>query len=114
MTTIKVPRDGHLQEVKLHPCPFCGSDPKCDGLPRGVMGQIYCASENCFGPRTTSFTKVDSVTQWNTRVVDLARVRDAIAKTRTNLAGLSKSDDDIYAAMVRRLDGALPLKMSQS
>jgi hypothetical protein len=31
---------------------------------------------------------------------------EAIAKTRTNLAGLSKSDDDIYAAMVRRLDGA--------
>jgi chorismate mutase len=33
-------------------------------------------------------------------------VARAIAKTRTNLAGLSKSDDDIYAAMVRRLDGA--------
>jgi hypothetical protein len=35
------------------------------------------------------------------------KMREAIAKTRTNLAGLSNSDDDIYAAMVRRLDGAI-------
>lgn len=38
---------------------------------------------------------------------EIERMRAAIDKTRTNLAGLSKSDDDIYAAMVRRLEGAL-------
>lgn len=37
---------------------------------------------------------------------EIERMRDAIDKTRINLAGLSNSDDDIYAAMVRRLAGA--------
>lgn len=67
MTTIKVPFDGHLKEVELLPCPFCGGAPKCDGLPRGVIGKIYCADENCFGPRTTAMAKADSVEQWNKR-----------------------------------------------
>jgi hypothetical protein len=40
------------------------------------------------------------------RIGDSDKMREAITKTRTNLAGLSNSDDDIYAAMVRRLDGA--------
>lgn len=31
----------------------------------------------------------------------------ALAKTRDNLAGLSRSDDDIYAAMLRRIDSAI-------
>lgn len=31
----------------------------------------------------------------------------ALIRTRTNLAGLSQSDDDIYAAMVRRIDAAI-------
>jgi hypothetical protein len=44
---------------------------------------------------------------------EIKRLREAVSKTRTNLAGLSKSDDDVYAAMVRRLDGALPLEMSK-
>ncbi|MBY9045401.1 hypothetical protein, partial [Pseudomonas fluorescens] len=37
---------------------------------------------------------------------ELSNLRAAVAKTRLNLSGLSKSDDDIYAAMVRRLDSA--------
>ncbi|ODM71729.1 hypothetical protein [Bradyrhizobium elkanii] len=31
----------------------------------------------------------------------------ALAKTRDNLAGLSRSDDDIYAAMMQRIDSAI-------
>lgn len=31
----------------------------------------------------------------------------ALTKTRDNLSGLSRSDDDVYAAMVRRLDAAI-------
>ena len=69
MTTIKVPYDGLLTKVELLPCPFCGGKPKCNGLPRGIMGQIYCSDDGCFGPRTTAMTKADSVMQWNRRPV---------------------------------------------
>lgn len=31
----------------------------------------------------------------------------ALIKTRTNLLGLSQSDDDVYAAMVRRINAAI-------
>ena len=41
---------------------------------------------------------------------ELTALRAAAVKTRSNLAGLSRSDDDIYAAMVRRLDNALGQK----
>lgn len=34
----------------------------------------------------------------------ITEMRAAMAKTRSNLLQLSKSDDDIYAAMARRLD----------
>lgn len=67
MTTVKVPLDGYLREVELLPCPFCGSQPKCNGMPRGMIGQIYCANDDCFGPRTTAICKSDSVAQWNKR-----------------------------------------------
>lgn len=45
---------------------------------------------------------------------DIERMREAITKTRRNLAGLSRSDSDIYAAMVRRLDSALPTETVES
>lgn len=52
---------------KLKPCPFCGGAAKCNGLPRGMMGQIYCDNPDCFGPRTTALCKEDSAVQWNKR-----------------------------------------------
>lgn len=67
MRKIKVPNDGLLTEVELLPCPFCGADPVCNGMPRGMMGQIYCRADDCFGPKTTAVTKADSVVQWNKR-----------------------------------------------
>lgn len=67
MSTIKIPEDGLLREIELLPCPFCGSAPVCDGLPRGVMGKIYCKSDDCFGPRTTALTKAEGAIQWNKR-----------------------------------------------
>jgi len=51
----------------LKPCPFCGGEAKDNGHPRGIMGQIYCSSDDCFGPITTAGLKEDSVKQWNTR-----------------------------------------------
>jgi len=53
--------------MMLEPCPFCGGEAKCNGHPKGILGQIYCSNEECFGPRTTAFTKQDSIVQWNTR-----------------------------------------------
>jgi len=41
-------------------------------------------------------------------------LRAAVEKTRDNLAGLSKSDDDIFAAMVRRLESALDVEAKVS
>lgn len=67
MTTIKVPHNGFLTKVKLLPCPFCGGAPKCNGLPRGILGKIFCSNDDCFGPMTTAITKADSVAQWNKR-----------------------------------------------
>lgn len=48
----------------LKPCPFCGgfASYRCNGVPL-----IYCAHEECFGPRTTAGNFDDAVIQWNTR-----------------------------------------------
>jgi hypothetical protein len=62
--------DTHTSPVTaaLLPCPFCGGEAKCSSSrPTGIMGQIYCDGEECFGPRTTAMTKQDSIVQWNTR-----------------------------------------------
>lgn len=66
------------------PCPFCGSAPKDNGHPNGIMGQIYCGSDDCFGPRTSAGLKEDSVKQWNTRapqpsLPEPAGLREAVA-----------------------------------
>jgi hypothetical protein len=61
--------DTHTSPVTaaLLPCPFCGGEAKCSSRPTGIMGQIYCDGEECFGPRTTALTKQNSIVQWNTR-----------------------------------------------
>lgn len=51
----------------LLPCPFCGSEPTTNNRAGGLLGQIYCRGEECFGPRTTALTMQDSIVQWNTR-----------------------------------------------
>jgi hypothetical protein len=60
--------DTHTSPVTaaLLPCPFCGGEAKCSSRPTGIMGQIYCDGEECFGPRTTALTKQNSIVQWNT------------------------------------------------
>lgn len=50
---------------------------------------------------------LQSQLQTSAHVEAIRVLREAATKTRDNLAGLSRSDDDVYAAMVRRLDGAL-------
>lgn len=52
---------------ELQPCPFCGGAAKSNGHPGGMMGQVYCSNECCFGPRTTALCLSDSIRQWNTR-----------------------------------------------
>src|SRR5581483_7014069 len=53
--------------VDLKPCPFCGSPPVTNRRATGLLGQVYCRSDDCFGPRTTAACYEDSVKQWNTR-----------------------------------------------
>ena len=44
----------------------------------------------------------------NARLIAAARdMLAALIKTRDNLSGLSQSDDDIFAAMLRRVDAAI-------
>lgn len=51
----------------------------------------------------------------NARVIAaVPKMLAAITKTRGNLAGLSRSDDDVFAAMVRRLDAAITLCTADS
>lgn len=49
-------------------CPFCGGEAKDNGHPLGIMGQIYCSNDDCFGPKTTASLKEDSIKQWNNRL----------------------------------------------
>ena len=53
----------------LLPCPFCGSAPVTNRRGTNIIGQIYCRSDDCFGPRTTAVCYEDSVLQWNARAV---------------------------------------------
>lgn len=53
--------------LELKPCPFCGKAPKWNSRPASDIGQVFCASVGCFGPKTTALSKVDSAHQWNTR-----------------------------------------------
>ena len=57
----------------LLPCPFCGGPATLGGFPSGVIGQVVCRNDDCFGPRTTAVTKRDSIAQWNKRSGDAAQ-----------------------------------------
>jgi hypothetical protein len=53
--------------TSLLPCPFCGGPATLGVFPKGIIGQVYCKNEDCFGPRTTALTKQESIIQWNAR-----------------------------------------------
>lgn len=63
---------------ELMVCPFCGGEATLGGFPKGMIGQVYCKNEDCFGPRTTAITKRDSIRQWNTRASASAAVPVAV------------------------------------
>ena len=69
----------------LEPCPFCGGEATFNGMPNGLVGQIHCTSEECFGPRTTALTKQDSIVQWNTRTAVASRQDARKAATKRKL-----------------------------
>lgn len=59
-----------VPEQALLPCPFCGAEASLyRGMTEGNIGRarIYCASANCFGPRTTAENFEDAAVQWNQR-----------------------------------------------
>lgn len=56
------------EEIK--PCPFCGEQPVTNNRAGGMLGQVYCKNEDCFGPRTTALGIEDSTRQWNKRLSD--------------------------------------------
>lgn len=62
---------------ELKPCPFCGGKPFTNHRHGGIMGQVYCKNDECFGPRTTALCIEDSARQWNKRPVVVPAQRSA-------------------------------------
>lgn len=54
---------------ELLPCPFCGEQPLiADAAWIEGAAMIYCAADECMGPRTTAANIQDATVQWNTRL----------------------------------------------
>jgi hypothetical protein len=85
-------------EAELLPCPFCGGPATLGGMPKGIIGEVRCRNEDCFGPKTTALTKADSIRQWNTRDLPLPSTPDDAKavhlKTWQNLRALWLALDD--------------------
>ncbi len=83
------PMSDLTKQSELKNCPFCGGPATLGGSPTGIIGQVYCSNDDCFGPKTTALFKAESIKQWNTRPSS-AGVREALA----NLLVERDSEDD--------------------
>lgn len=55
-----------MTEMKLLPCPFCGSEPELGSFGRAVT--VHCPNENCdVGAETAADTERAAFEQWNRR-----------------------------------------------
>lgn len=91
----------------LLPCPFCGWPPSIE-MTRGNGRLVYCASDDCMGPRTTAANIEDAAQQWNKRsAVQERRVPDRVWLMRAmchveqcNCAGRGGIVDDYDACRI--------------
>lgn len=63
-----------MKEVKLKPCPFCGSEAK---VWQGMFGgwRAFCTNRKSCGAMIVCATEQDAIRDWNRRINDEVEIK---------------------------------------